>query len=424
MSRYLAVLVFVSCISGSVIGQSDQCAGTPCDCSQRHIVDCSGRGLTDIPKFKNNFFRGPIKLFDFSDNNFVTFDPNEFGINFASVSTIEVLDLSNNQLTSIANSFAVTNEVPGYEKLDLSNNKFTEFPGKALPLQFSPVDLEIDISNNYLTTIPMQFVANNVMELIPSLTLNASNNLIDSIHPMAFTGDLITELRLDLTSNHLTNISEDLFFPVSQNGEFKMSDNPWNCDCKFRWILTSDFRKMSLSSPPVCNDPAPLRTRNVFDLKAEEFVCRPKALDIRGEVKLNKSDYILLSCPVTADPEISLDVTWSFAVTCQPRGKPLKLIAQTKRVAIKDGTCFPHSTCTAENYAGSIEINLNRIITDGIESCPMDFGSSGGNMAFIILIILIIFVVASVLMCCALGGYYGYLRGSGGSRIWQEGGPR
>ncbi|KAJ8022483.1 Protein slit [Holothuria leucospilota] len=401
---FLLVLLALNA-SGSVMGQSDQCVGTPCDCSQTDIVDCAGQGLTEIPQFPS-FFSQRLELLDFSDNNFETFDPNQLFGQFGSVG-IKLLNLSNNQLTSIASSFGVTNMIPSYDKIDLSNNKFTEFPGKAFPLQFTRVDLEIDISNNQLTTLPTHFIANNVEGIIPRLTLNASNNLIDSIHPMAFEGNVITELRLDLTNNQLTNISEDFYFPVSQEREFKMSGNPWNCDCNLRWLLNSDFREISMASPPVCNDPPPLRERDLFDLKEDEFVCPPEAPDVEGELQINKGNNFLL-CPATADPESSLNITWSFALTCHPGSRPLRLIAQSNTATIKDVTCFPQSniTCTAENYAGFIEIDLNALRSDDIGSCPMDDGNSRRNGGFVFLVIL---VVISILICFSLGGYYLYL---------------
>ncbi|KAJ8022480.1 Protein slit [Holothuria leucospilota] len=442
-----SLLVFV-CFAVSRTTMCQQCDGTPCDCSQPDVVDCSGRGLRKIPTFRN-YFSGRLKLMNFSNNYFETFDPNDFGFHFIGVSTIEVLDLSNNQLTSIANSFAKTNMVPSYDKLDLSSNNFTAFPGKALPLQFSRVDLEIDISNNQLTSLPMHFVANNVMNRIPLLTLTARNNLIDHIHPLAFAGDIITELRLDLINNQLTNISEDFFFPVSQNREFKMSGNPWNCDCNFRWILTSDFREMSSSSPPLCNDPLPLRTRNLFYLSASDFVCSPQTDGVREEITVTKGDNFFM-CPVTADPQSSLDITWSFSMSCQSGSKPLKITVESNEVAIKNVTCFPQSnvTCTAENYAGSIEIDLSTSRAASVEPCyddndiklitvthrsdgaatyseenivsnmntsrgddqvqllGRDTGNSGGNGWFVFLILL---VVLSILVCVALGAYYIHL---------------
>lgn len=374
------------------------------------VIDCSNLGLTEIPDFQE-IFSGILELLDFSGNELVTFDTSKLGFNFIGVSRIDLIDLSNNRLTSIVTGFAIPNVSPSYDKLNISGNNFDAFPSKAIPLEFARVDLVIDISNNQLTSLDSHFIADNANLGIPTLTFIARNNLIETVHIMAFANARINELHLDLRDNKLTNISQEFYFPISTNREFNLSGNPWNCDCNFRWILQSDYKEISQRAPPLCDNPAPLRNKELFDLRPDDFVCFPVPTTEAGEdLVITKGDNTV-SCPATADPESTLGITWQLDLSCYDNKTPLSIIANSKVATLKDVTFFPESniTCTASNHAGSINIPLTVVNSEDVGHFPEGGNESDAGVSglFVFLVFLVIF---SILLCLLTGAYYFYLK--------------
>lgn len=91
--------------------------------------------------------------------------------------------------------------------------------------------------------------------------------------------NIITHLKslkhLYLQSNALRTIANNFTFP--SNFHLKLSLNPWECDCRIRWLRNALNR---LEYPiyhdePRCEMPKALADKQIVTLRDEQFVCGP-----------------------------------------------------------------------------------------------------------------------------------------------------
>jgi len=81
--------------------------------------------------------------------------------------------------------------------------------------------------------------------------------------------------KLFLNSNMLKTLTNNIIFP--NNFHFKLSSNPFECDCRLRWLPNALNR---LEYPiyhdePQCEMPKALADKKILTLRDEQFVCGP-----------------------------------------------------------------------------------------------------------------------------------------------------
>lgn len=81
--------------------------------------------------------------------------------------------------------------------------------------------------------------------------------------------------KLFLNSNQLKTLTNNIIFP--NNFHFKLNSNPFECDCRIRWLRNALNR---LEYPiyhddPQCEMPKALSGRKILSLRDEQFVCGP-----------------------------------------------------------------------------------------------------------------------------------------------------
>jgi len=115
---------------------------------------------------------------------------------FELADSLEILDLSDNQLSELPSNFAQLSQL---KVLFLSNNQFTKLP--AVLADCSKLEI-ISLKKNQLNEIPEQSIPLSVRCLV--LTSNAITKLPDSI------GELKSLQKLMLAGNQITNLPETL----------------------------------------------------------------------------------------------------------------------------------------------------------------------------------------------------------------------
>jgi hypothetical protein len=117
--------------------------------------------------------------------------------------------------------------------------------------------------------------------------------------------------KLFLNSNMLKTLTNNIIFP--NNFHFKLSSNPFECDCRLRWLPNALNR---LEYPiyhdePQCEMPKALADKKLITLRDEQFVCGP----IISKPDLNSltattGEVATLRCDVYSDP--APEVWWTF----------------------------------------------------------------------------------------------------------------
>jgi len=193
--------------------KSDVCANSEecpkgCYCHQR-TVDCSGRGLTDVP------------------SNIPT--------------TTTRLILSDNFIKKIA-AFGLFNRIPSLEVLDMSRNKIVEIEQGAFE------------------------GATSIKEII------LSENELFAVNSPMFRG-LVNLDKLSLYGNKISCVTPGAFDELTSLKSLNLISNPFNCNCHMAWFADWLRQKDLVASGPRCVSPAHLKTRPIHSLASHEFRC-------------------------------------------------------------------------------------------------------------------------------------------------------
>ncbi|XP_022253120.1 leucine-rich repeat-containing G-protein coupled receptor 4-like [Limulus polyphemus] len=107
-----------------------------------------------------------------------------------------------------------------------------------------------------------------------------SNPQLEVIHALAFKGILdpkSNQMRLNnvnLRNNSLNTLYEDAL-PWCKLETLDLRDNPWNCDCKLKWIKNCNMKE-ELKDLLLCHAPENLRSNVIMTVPEDQFICHSK----------------------------------------------------------------------------------------------------------------------------------------------------
>ncbi|XP_066964038.1 leucine-rich repeat neuronal protein 3-like isoform X1 [Macrobrachium rosenbergii] len=287
----------------------------------------------------NNVFKGlynntvpeplGLEVLDLGYNNITTIKNNAF----VHLRSLKKLLLPHNPIKDISYSTAMAiNELVNLQELDLSQTGISRFPDHFLA-DLRNLQVLILAGNNF-NTVPEELnYAHNLRLLnlnanpIISLTLGdfqeSLNTLrileisampelrnvgartfsklksleilrmsdcpaLEVLDPLAFyvmDGDELTLKEIHIQDNQLKTLSKDML-PWLDLQVVDIQNNPWNCDCHFRWVAETLIPDLERKNPGLtlsilCTYPAMVRGTPVIDMlsRSDGFSCRRPSVD-------------------------------------------------------------------------------------------------------------------------------------------------
>ncbi|GMT36670.1 hypothetical protein PFISCL1PPCAC_27967, partial [Pristionchus fissidentatus] len=217
---------------------------TGCSCSSGTVV-CTGLGLKRIP----TGIPDDTTRLDLQENKISVIRKSDF----ANLPSLKILQISDNEIHLIeAGSF---DNLHSLERIRLNNNHLRELPLSLF--HANRLLYRIDLSHNQLTSISEDHLKGPRAVRVLQLDFNALKCFETSI-----LNDWPNLEVLTLNNNNLTTIEE--FDYVSSLRLLKLSENPWLCDCRLRWLKNLDE---SVAKNVACYRPALLngKTLDVVD---------------------------------------------------------------------------------------------------------------------------------------------------------------
>ncbi|KAF6724935.1 Leucine-rich repeat and fibronectin type III domain-containing protein 1 [Oryzias melastigma] len=190
--------------------------------------------------------------------------------------------------------------------LILGNNQIHEVASTSFDEFVSTIE-DLDLSNNNLRGLPWEAIAR--MSNINTLTLD--HNLIDHIEAGTFT--LLTKLvRLDMTSNRLQKLPPDSLFQHAQvlsdaKGSssstlaVSFGGNPLHCNCELLWL-----RRLTREDDlETCASPEHLMDKYFWSIQEEEFICEPPLITkhVASKSYVMEGQGVTLKCKAVGDPD-------------------------------------------------------------------------------------------------------------------------
>ncbi|XP_078267957.1 slit homolog 3 protein-like isoform X1 [Rhinoraja longicauda] len=244
--------------SGSQTPEAQTCSAhatscpPACVCSN-NIVDCRGKGLTEIPvNLPENIVE--IRL---EQNLIKTVGAGAF----TQYKKLKRIDLSKNQISDIAAD--AFQGLRSLTSLVLYGNKITELPKGLFDGLIS----------------------------IQLLLLNA--NKINCLRVNTFQ-DLQNLNLLSLYDNKLQTIAKGLFTPLRSIQTLHLAQNPFVCDCHLRWLSDYLHNNPIETSGARCSNPRRLANKRINQIKGKKFRCSGSE-DYR--TKLSSDCFMDLVCP-------------------------------------------------------------------------------------------------------------------------------
>lgn len=282
---------------------------------------------------------------------------------FVGLRSLRALHMDGNRLSVIKNDHF--KGLINLRHLILGNNQIHQVATTSFDEFVSTIE-DLDLSNNNLRSLPWEAIAR--MTNINTLTLD--HNLIDHIGAGTFT--LLTKLvRLDMTSNRLQKLPPDSLFQHAQvlsdtKGSsssmlaVSFGGNPLHCNCELLWL-----RRLTREDDlETCASPEHLMDKYFWSIQEEEFICEPPLITKHISTKpfVMEGQGVTLKCKAVGDPDP--DIHWR-----SPDGK---LVHNNSRTilydngtldilitTLKDSGAF---NCVASNAAGiataAVEINM------------------------------------------------------------------
>eukprot|EP00118_Oscarella_pearsei_P025812 m.308815 g.308815 ORF g.308815 m.308815 type:complete len:941 (+) comp44906_c0_seq1:146-2968(+) len=207
----LMIVAILACTTAS------QPCPAKCTC-QDNVVDCSGRGLIDLP---SSLPAGTRRL-DLKGNLIAQLPPDAFG----GLPALRELSLAKNRLTAIP-TFTASNSL--LEKLSLSGNNITVVSGEAIAALWRLNTLQLsgnkimaidDASFNNLTQLKQLRLSRNAISVWKTTssnplekleTLDLSGNRLTTLKGLMFTGLLKLKV-LNLKKNKIRDVQHGAFY--------------------------------------------------------------------------------------------------------------------------------------------------------------------------------------------------------------------
>ena len=224
---------------------------------------------------------------------------------FVSYRSLQEIYLNGNQISDInRKAFA---GLLNLQHLDLSGNKLAKVPSKALT--DIPYLRVLILRNNPLVSIDGSvFWATEYVE-----KLDLENCKLEHLSPKSFEG-LRNLKELNLINNKISTLDAAMQQNMpSALRVLRIHGNPWNCDCRIRWLkvwLTEKKINWKFgTNTPICSDPASLEDLRLENVIPSEFACAPQ-IKRPNRTNLNVENYakVTVQCHIFADP--IADVFW------------------------------------------------------------------------------------------------------------------
>lgn len=282
---------------------------------------------------------------------------------FLGLRSLRALHMDGNRLSVIKDDHFTG--LVNLRHLILGNNQIQQVSPTSFDVFVSTIE-DLDLSNNNLRSLPWEAIA----RMININTLTLDHNLIDHIKAGTFT-DLTKLVRLDMTSNRLQKLPPDSLFQHAQvlsdtKGSrsttlaVSFGGNPLHCNCELLWL-----RRLTREDDlETCASPEHLMDKYFWSIQEGEFECEPPLITKNVSTKpfVMEGQGVTLRCTAVGDPDP--DIHWRF-----PDGK---LVHNNSRTilhhngtldilitTLKDSGAF---NCVASNAAGiataAVEINI------------------------------------------------------------------
>lgn len=215
MNPWIIVLLVIALgASASIMcpeGLSEDCV---CHSSNQIHIKCNFTSLNP-PKITNDTGRRHnITLLDLSNNNLSSLSD----FIFSGIYSIRELDLSGNILDSISSvsNLQFANQIV---HLNISHNKLTQMDDSMFSTM--PALEKLDVSNNMISSVGDNTFVNSRQLWY----LNLANNFIGSLSAATFNGIEASLVYLDLSTNRFSTVSDETFSSLHDLKYLKLSDN-------------------------------------------------------------------------------------------------------------------------------------------------------------------------------------------------------
>ena len=261
---------------------------------------------------------------------------------FNTLTGLNTLVLSNNEIQSVPDSVFRNNQVLTELRLDRQKNTLAinehSFNGietslHRLIINPNTIDkltfwklldklpnlLELSAGNLNLQTIPDKAFKNNGKIAV----LDLESNNIASLQRASFFGLRDSLEVLSLSFNSLTKISECVFSGFTRLHQLHLCGNPLDCDCSLRWLRDwvwaqpDRFLAGSLAGPCTRGIPATVANKLLYEIGSNELTC------YSGYVEPTCIDLYSTSTEITTKPTTTTKATtksqFTISTTAAPR---------------------------------------------------------------------------------------------------------
>ncbi|XP_063394647.1 uncharacterized protein LOC134679623 [Cydia fagiglandana] len=316
--------------------------------------------------------------------------------------TTQLLDLSENKLTTLQNDAFASANLLNLQRLYLSSCSVKFIRQHAFRALVNLV--ELDLSKNNIQSVPshafdsiselreLRLTKNSIIKVrddafiaVPHLVrLSLSENKIAEIEPRAFTGleGSLEYLELDKNKLHVLHVA--VLAPLRSLKGLELAGNPWECTCALRpmrdWMIK---KNVPATVVPDCSLPPRLMSMSWDRLDLEDFACPPEVSAASNSFKSVEGEEVTLVCRVSGVPaprvrwvragrllanSSSHNVNSGRSFILRSEGKTSNLTI--KAADLQDTGSY---TCNAENRAGKAEAVVSLVV----EKKPQGKGFGG-----------------------------------------------